>query len=1188
METTTDIIEKTMMNDWWLTPIDEERKLEVTRSVTIKKYPAPKIIEINHNYNVKKTNTLSSLFKKPKLSHVIARRKFFSDFYSRSILPVNISGQSRRDIIDEGFVKNIIQQFSLEENKNLNNEKVERKRVAETLPSPMVSKIPKLLQPVLVDLKSPSLVGAIMNMPKQKTDGNSSSEDDFADFKLLPRTPNDTFTIEKPEELKISSSSEHTMTHSSEMITVHENFIFPEVKESPEKEITKDNSEKKEEILEKKLESLEEENLSEKIETEQNKNLNNTWIITDDDLKEKMPDENGNSLSTTRENMENSNWLNDDSLDTMEETFKKELPENQPWRFSSPIPQNYLREDSITEVINSLNENLTPSKIKLPNKLRETNNSSKYFLDSNQMSLLYSLTTTAEFNDENSSKEHFNCGRPDCSDCLVLNSSHEAFHEDNSEYLWDEIIEENSNKKKLDLNETINLFDNSLESITHETPLTKENNDETETTTEPVSPTDSIDRFSTGGCSDLLELPHSTFIEIQQSNDQVFHTDIVNSANEIIAGIGERETIVKAESIVQAILDDVECLNLKITKKNPRKNSDDLGFIVIDELIHRIIDKSELTSDYLDSTESSTDSLNPKKLKENTNAELKEMQSSKSPVDFEDEIHEVLEEQDSGIPTTPDDFVNDAKLIIDEKQEENIMKKELETIVASAEPDEKFSTDAEAFEHYVSQMELIAKTSDVSIMDLSSIEGKINESSETGLENCSESVKEFMNRFKELTRSSDSSGKSGEISSSSMEINLSATRTEDSLEQVSSGASDSTREKLDNNVTKTFCIIEYEEANKGLQDEASFDDQDSLENSIGSVKEEKLLYLWNLKETEREHRWNEIRSNEDMTSFIQYEQVDDIPLQRSMSIEQLDNLDYDDQSFKKKSETRMVNISYKLEERKDSLEPIIEINEDVEEEVAKCIKEEHLESIVEDEEEEDEEEGKLMVESQEIKIEEISTGEIDKSEDLSREFLSCYEESSTIYETGSSGVAGTISTGSWCSVYQNTNTETPTLQSIKSDSEDEEFLNSSYEQLSRSNCEEIGQNNFKNLPKKCSNCKKLLTDCDSTGCEDELLINSIEKPDYQTDICSFCMMTLSVDTQEFIRMEMIVKSEESEDDKISTSESSLTLDIPKYEDTLLYRLVNKTDNLNTDKSSTEINESFDYSDTICSIRMLFN
>ncbi|KAG8041030.1 hypothetical protein G9C98_002018 [Cotesia typhae] len=240
--------------------------------------------------------------------------------------------------------------------------------------------------------------------------------------------------------------------------------------------------------------------------------------------------------SISPELIDNLEWFNE-PLDTLESSFAKELNDSQPWRFSSPLVsgKKYQREDSITEVIDSINVNLTPSKSmrSLNFHLPSSDASMKYNLNSSHMSVIYSLTPTVEIQDGEESNEHIYCGKK-CPQCLILApvgnlspTDHDSF------YIWDDPIAEDEEKEDnvVDLNKTIDLFDNSIEleaNITHE--------------------------------SADFELP-----EIKVEDEGEFHKDIETTVNEIIEGLEERATLIEANILVDNVIDSA-CIKVSAVK----------------------------------------------------------------------------------------------------------------------------------------------------------------------------------------------------------------------------------------------------------------------------------------------------------------------------------------------------------------------------------------------------------------------------------------------------------------------------------------------------------------------------------------------------------------------------------------------------------------------------------------------
>ncbi|CAG5087544.1 Similar to hts: Protein hu-li tai shao (Drosophila melanogaster) [Cotesia congregata] len=240
--------------------------------------------------------------------------------------------------------------------------------------------------------------------------------------------------------------------------------------------------------------------------------------------------------SISPELIDNLEWFNE-PLDSLESSFAKELNDSQPWRFSSPLVsgKKYQREDSMTEVIDSINVNLTPSKSmrSLNFHLPSSDASMKYNLNSSHMSVIYSLTPTAEIQDGEEGNEHIYCGKK-CPQCLILApieslspTDHDSF------YIWDDPIAEDEEKEDnvVDLNKTIDLFDNSIEleaNVTHE--------------------------------SADFELP-----EIKVEDEGEFHKDIETTVNEIIEGLEERATLIEANRLVDNVIDSA-CIEVNAVK----------------------------------------------------------------------------------------------------------------------------------------------------------------------------------------------------------------------------------------------------------------------------------------------------------------------------------------------------------------------------------------------------------------------------------------------------------------------------------------------------------------------------------------------------------------------------------------------------------------------------------------------
>lgn len=639
-------------------------------------------------------------------------------------------------------------------------------------------------------------------------------------------------------------------------------------------------------------------------------------------------------IETSPDNFE---WL-DDSLDTLECSFQKELHTGAPWRYSSPINKNCQREDSMTEVINSINVNLTPSKSlqTLNIHLPETDVSLKYNLNSTHMSMLYSLTPTTDVKEEETCNEHINCGK-ECPECLILQNhtplgslTPDSVHDEVSSYIWDDdpvpsTGDDAITNISLDLNKTIDLFDNSIEMDGNDCDMKIEQ--------------DSSDVF------DVLE-------NLKSPDDTEFHKDIVTSVNEIIAGLGEREAVAAAVDIVDDVLTQVADLNLEIKpvdfgdgvevveelqqgsqasdnfetnhfednvdEKHVQTASisiDEQELIVIGELIHHIIDKNR---DDAGTSASSPESFNLKKVKESANTEIKEMKSSAKE---ETELVQPSPEEGLGFNSENDfnqttnqtkttkEVIDEIKLIIEEMNNsmagDTVINEELATILSSHSSDHSSSfncNDNDVFQQYVNRMKFIAGVSDIN----SSVESHdaSNSTGSTISINHSEFIKQFVDRCKKIINTRKD-GESSRISDNSTEgNNLTYNISENSSQSEIAGKilsfpeenhdissieiidevyeplstdndtkSDNSKEKIEITANNriSYCVIEYAGDNQSyLQTENSEENMSDLDKEV--------FHTWDANEAEIERSYNEIRASEvEGSSFIEFELVDDIP-----------------------------------------------------------------------------------------------------------------------------------------------------------------------------------------------------------------------------------------------------------------------------------------------------------------------
>lgn len=374
-----------------------------------------------------------------------------------------------------------------------------------------------------------------------------------------------------------------------------------------------------------------------------------------------LSDENGNCVDSHNESLEEidvDNWNmsidnedevnnNPDHNDSFLKSITEALERPESDLKSPPRPSpGYFRLDSLAEVINSVKIDITPTKMLL-SMLPESNISSKYNLDSENMSIIYSLTPTNESDDvaiKKKVKRMESC-----------NTEDRSVHDEESDYMWVDLVTSETKQDGFGSNETIDLLDSSMESLNN---------------------------VSDQG-SDILELPYSTVKELRETEGASFNRDIRSVANQIIADLGDIEMYAKASNFVDEILYDISCLKLDrnysekelsdvvqeklealgVAKDIANRLVSDLPcyehkdapssndeVIVVQEIVHHVIDN-------LASSESSPDSYNWKRVKESTNSELKEMQDSMKIEDEECENpHERNKSSDERLFITLDSF----------------------------------------------------------------------------------------------------------------------------------------------------------------------------------------------------------------------------------------------------------------------------------------------------------------------------------------------------------------------------------------------------------------------------------------------------------------------------------------------------------------------------------------------------
>ena len=324
---------------------------------------------------------------------------------------------------------------------------------------------------------------------------------------------------------------------------------------------------------------------------------------------------------------------------------------------STSSPKCVERRDSITEMINSININIPSSKTTYEN-LPETDNSLKYNLDATNMSLIYSLTPSADMNLENgvSSKntsvemlglgsledlynlDPINVGKYDLFDWLDLacerKQSNEVFYPEKVRHL---------------IKSCANLYF-FKDSLNEESFFGVENSSN-----------------SSNQGSDILELPSSTYLELKETEDESFRNELNTTVNQILVDLEKTEIYANATNLVDDILFDISCLTISIDLKNLKQEAklllqdriqaffiakdimrglieqlpcfneleelissveknfsdnketqNDINFddsvIIIEEIIHHIIDRANVEK---------PEAYGPKKLKETVNSELK-------------------------------------------------------------------------------------------------------------------------------------------------------------------------------------------------------------------------------------------------------------------------------------------------------------------------------------------------------------------------------------------------------------------------------------------------------------------------------------------------------------------------------------------------------------------------------------
>ncbi|XP_014300103.1 uncharacterized protein LOC103579393 isoform X3 [Microplitis demolitor] len=543
----------------WCLSSHEELHLERTKILTLTPLISLKQSKSLNNLNRAASPTFkekSNYFNLKSRIKSYRRRIFFDEYdkiyaqYKNSNLTSNNFNLNDIDK-SQGLVKQLVAKYSNpslfdfniynNNNNNISTKTRKRSYLSSVTSTCSVCKIPRLSLPTslkLHDLQSPRLVEAVMRQEVRKTQSETSSPTEShllsCELRSLPTDPQlspiNMSLFHHYGELKYENTPLKDVQVSQTLLPTAGNFEFVNtdaIKSEPDV-----NGNVNPQCM---VSSGEKINSDQEVSSEDIASMQTVIENKNDDKTEAQAEVD----SISPELIDNLEWLNE-PLDTLESSFAKELNDSQPWRFSSPLAsgkKSYQREDSMTEVIDSININLTPSKTirSLDYRLPDTDVSIKYNLNSTHMSMIYSLTPTTEIDDGEEGNEHINCGKA-CPQCLILGpmgslspTDHDSF------YIWDEPIvednkgeeEEESKENVIDLNKTIDLFDNSIEIESN------------------ASATD-------------LELPVKAEVE---EDDGEFHKDIEITVNEIIEGLGEREALIKATDLVDDVL-NFACKNV--------------------------------------------------------------------------------------------------------------------------------------------------------------------------------------------------------------------------------------------------------------------------------------------------------------------------------------------------------------------------------------------------------------------------------------------------------------------------------------------------------------------------------------------------------------------------------------------------------------------------------------------------
>ncbi|XP_058796831.1 uncharacterized protein LOC131667441 isoform X2 [Phymastichus coffea] len=211
------------------------------------------------------------------------------------------------------------------------------------------------------------------------------------------------------------------------------------------------------------------------------------------------------------------------------------------------VMKRITRNDSISEVVSSIDANIKPTSKVFVDMLADTENSLKYNLDSQNMSLIYSITP----------QNDIGCSSQDTTiteDLLEDIEDREDIknEKNNGDVNWINLT--STDKKKENTYETSELSKNSF-----------------------------LSNISYPGL-DQRELSKSTYQDLQKSNDETFHRDMSTSVDQIIQELNDAEIHISAANFVDEIIFDIECLNLTRDSSSRYSNKEELNRFIKEKI----------------------------------------------------------------------------------------------------------------------------------------------------------------------------------------------------------------------------------------------------------------------------------------------------------------------------------------------------------------------------------------------------------------------------------------------------------------------------------------------------------------------------------------------------------------------------------------------------------------------------